>query len=64
MEGIRIPRTFVQMFLKEIDPAGCKRRRQDSIRRCRYINPGLDLAWDIDGYDKLKPWGFSNPWRN
>ena len=58
MEGIRIPRKFVQLFLKEIDPAGCKRRRQHSIRRCQYINPGLDLAWHIDGYNKLKPWGF------
>ena len=51
MEGIRIPQKFVQMFLKEIDPAGCERRRQ-------YVNPGPDFAWHIDGYDKLKPWGF------
>ena len=58
MEGIRIPRKFVQMFLKEIDPAGCERRRQHSIRRRQYVNPGPDFAWHIDGYDKLKPWGF------
>ena len=56
--GIRIPRKFVQMFLKEIDLAGCERRRQHSIRRRQYINPGPDFAWHIDGYDKLKLWGF------
>ena len=58
MEGIRIPQKFVQKFLKEIDPAGCERRRQHSIRRRQYVNPGPDFAWHIDGYDKLKPWGF------
>ena len=58
MEGIRIPRKFVQMFLKEIDPAGCEHRRQHSIRRRQYINPGPDFVWHIGGYDKLKPWGF------
>ena len=58
MEGIRIPRKFVQMFLKEIDPAGCERHRQHSIKRRQYVNPGLDFAWHIDGYDKLKPWEF------
>ena len=46
------------MFLKEIDPAGCERRRQHSIRRRQYVNPGPDFAWHIDGYSKLKPWGF------
>ena len=57
-EAICIPRKFVQMFLKEKDPAGCERRRHHSIRRRQYINPGPDFAWHIDGYDKLKPWGF------
>ena len=58
MEGIRIPRKFVQMFLKEIHRAGYERRRQHSIRRRQYVNPGPDFSWDIDGYDKLKPWLF------
>ena len=66
LEGIRIPRKFVQMFLKEIDPAGCERHRQHSIRPVfwpvykasigQYLNPGRNFAWHIDGYDKLKPW--------
>ena len=57
IEGIRIPQKFVQMFLKEIDPAGCE-RRQHSIRRRQYITPSSKFAWHINGYDKLKPWGF------
>ena len=41
LEGIRIPRKFVQIFLNEIDPAGCERRRQYSIRPYfgQYIRP-------------------------
>jgi len=27
--------------------------------RRRYINLGPDFAWHIDGYDKIKPFGFA-----
>ena len=34
---------FVQIFLKEIDPAGYECRRQHSIKGRQYINPGWIL---------------------
>ena len=51
MERICIPQKLVQTFLKELDPAGRDRRCQHSIRTRQYINPALDFAWHIDGYD-------------
>ncbi len=33
-------------------------RRRGRLRRREYQNPGPKYAWHIDGYDKLKPWGF------
>ena len=58
MEGIRVPRTFVQFALKEIDPYGCEQRKKHRLSRRVYKNDGPNYAWHIDGYDKLKPWGF------
>lgn len=58
MEGLRIPRSVVQALLKEIDPEGATLRRRRRLRRREYQNPGPNYAWHIDGYDKLKPWGF------
>ena len=58
MEGIRVPRMFVQISLKEIDPHDCELRKKRGLKRRQYSNPGPNFAWHIDGYDKLKPWGF------
>ena len=58
MDGIRVPRSIVRTILKELDPEGVERRRSHRLRRRKYSNPGPNFAWHIDGYDKLKPWGF------
>ena len=58
MEGLRVPHSVVEAILKEIDPAGTTLRRRRRLRRRQYTNPGPNFAWHIDGYDKLKPWGF------
>ena len=44
--------------MKEIDTIGCELRRKYGIKRRQYINSGPNFAWHVDGYDKLKPWGF------
>ena len=51
-EGYTIPRHLVQRLLKEMDPDGCEMQRR------AYVNPGPNYCWHIDGYDKLKPYGF------
>ena len=50
MEGLHIPRVIVQ-DLKEMDPEGTE-------LRIKHQNPGPNYSWPIDGYDKLKCWGF------
>lgn len=58
MEGLHVPRSVIQILLKEVDPEGSKLRKRNKLQRRQYNNPGPNYAWHIDGYDKLKPWGF------
>ena len=46
-------------MLKEIDPEGSELRRRHRLKRRVYINQGPDYAWHLDGYDKVKPFGFA-----
>ena len=41
-----------------MDPDATAQRRKHRLKRRRYQNPGPNYAWHIDGYDKLKHWGF------
>lgn len=54
-EGFMIPRSKVASILRELDPDGCEERR---THRRSYINPGPNFCWHLDGYDKLKLFGF------
>lgn len=58
LEGLRVPRIIVQHLLREIDPEGVSARKAHRLKRRVYSNPGPNYAWHLDGYDKLKPWGF------
>ncbi len=58
LEGLHVPRSVVQFWLKEIDPEGSRLRKKQRLQRRQYNNPGPNYAWHIDGYDILKPWGF------
>ena len=46
-------------MLKEIDPEGSELRRRHRLKRRVYVNQGPDYTWHLDGYDKLKPFGFA-----
>ena len=58
MEGLRVPRIVVQELFKEVDPEGSELRKAHRLKRREYHNPGPNYSWHMDGYDKLKPWGF------
>ena len=58
-KGIFIPMNTVRKAMKELDPEGVQRRRMKRLRRRSYVNPGPNFVWHIDGYDKLKPYGFA-----
>lgn len=46
-------------FMRVIDPDGVERRKQRRLLRRQYAAPGPNFVWHIDGYDKLKPFGFA-----
>jgi len=50
---------IVQDILKEVDPEGCQFRKAHRLKRRTYHCLGPNDTWHIDGYDKLKPFGFS-----
>jgi len=55
---IRIPRDEVLSFMKTIDPEGVSMRKAHRLKRRNYRAKGPNYVWHVDGYDKLKPFGF------
>ena len=58
LDGLQVPRRVVAGVVRELDPEGCEMRRSKRLRRRKYSVPGPNYCWHIDGYDKLKPYGF------
>lgn len=56
--GICIPQRKALVILRHLDPEGVNLRRRRRLQRRAYRNPGPNFAWHIDGYDKLKRYGF------
>ena len=46
-------------LLQLLDPEGIIRRKAKKFIRRAYIVPGPNFVWHVDGYDKLKPFGFA-----
>lgn len=57
--GLICRRSDVRKIMKDLDPEGVELRRRRRLRRRRYVNPGPNHTWHLDGHDKLKPFGFS-----
>ena len=57
--GCFIDKETVRLCLKILDPAGVEPRICSRLQRRVYLSPGPDPTWHIDGYDKLKPYGFA-----
>ena len=56
--GLSIDKEFVRQLLKILDPEGVETRSKHQLRRREYKAEGPNHLWHIDGYDKLKPFGF------
>ena len=57
--GLVVTRDSVRQVLKILDPAeGVDLRSKHRLRRRTYNAKGPNYLWHIDGYDKLKPFGF------
>ena len=56
--GLVVDKETVRELLKILDPDGVAARSKHRLRRRQYITKGPNHLWHIDGYDKLKPFGF------
>lgn len=56
--GLVTTRETVRRILKFVDPEGVELRLRHRLRRRMYRAKGPNYLWHIDGYDKLKPFGF------
>ena len=54
---INVPRSFVEMLLREMDPEGTRFRQARRLKRRNHTNPGPIYCWHADRYDELKPYG-------
>lgn len=57
--GVMTDKETVRLCLLNLDPDGVERRRSRKLQRRVYTSRGPDFTWHIDGYDKLKPYGFA-----
>ena len=46
-------------ILRTVDPEGVSARRSHRLSRREYHSKGPNFLLHIDGYDKLKPFGFA-----
>ena len=53
--GVHVPRDNVMHILKEIDPSGTGEWKW---KKLKYFSTGPNATWYMDGFDKLKPYGF------
>ena len=56
--SIVVRRVTVMRALQVIDPEGVRNRRAHRLQRRKYRTPGPIFLWHLDGWDKLKPYGF------
>ena len=55
---IIVSRETVRHALRIVDPDGVSQRLSRRLRRRHYKAKGPNFLWHLDGYDKLKPFGF------
>ncbi|EDO46933.1 predicted protein [Nematostella vectensis] len=55
---LSVSKEFVRNALLILDPDGVERRSRNRLRRRQYHAKGANFIWHLDGYDKLKPYGF------
>ena len=58
-KGLVVRKHDVRLLVKELDPEGVMIRKRRHLCRRKYSNPGPNFRWHINGYNKLKYFGFS-----
>ena len=57
--GVTTDQETVRLTLKALDPEDAICRSKNRLKRRIYISKGSNYMWYIDGYDKLKTFGFA-----
>lgn len=57
--GLNVDRESVRLIVKSLDPEGVETRKAHRLKRRIYSCPGPNHIMHIDGYDKLKLFGFA-----
>lgn len=55
----QVTRETVASIMRNEDAVGVQRRSLRRFQRRRFWSPGPNYVWSIDGFDKLKPFGFA-----
>ena len=58
MKGIITNPETVRLIIKTLDPLGVELRKSHKLKRRMYTSRGPKFMWHVDGYDKLKSFGF------
>ena len=56
--NIQVDQETVRICMKQLDPQGVEERSRRTLHRRVYVSRGPNYQWHIDGYDKLRPFGF------
>ncbi|XP_021363765.1 uncharacterized protein LOC110457004 [Mizuhopecten yessoensis] len=59
LEGMALRLERISKILRELDPLGVANRRKHRFSRRTYINKGPNFLLHMDGYDKIKRFGFA-----
>ena len=54
--GVHVPRRRVRESIMRVDPNGVRSRLRQALRRRKYLVPGPNSLWHVDGYHKLIRW--------
>ena len=58
-DGFVVDRETVRILLKILDADGVELRSSHRLARRTYVSIGPNYLWHIDGYDKIKAYGFA-----
>ena len=54
---LQVRRDTIMRYIRIIDPEGVNRRKRRRLKRRKYITPGPNYIWHVDGWNKLAPFG-------
>ena len=56
-QSLVVSQDTVRQIMHIIAPAGIEERKARRLQRRKYLNPGPNNVWHVDGYDKLSMYG-------